>query len=216
MQNYETIIQRVWEDHSFKSEFINNPKSILKDLGYKIADSIKIIVHEDSSDEMNFVLLEQSQAELTNFSDDPVVGKVMSKAYTDAEFKGRLLSNPIAAVEEVLGIKPPPHIVIYENTKTEIHMVLPQNPETQVELSDADLALVAGGKGIMLNFNTVGDWMIKTGTSTQHMGESIRSSFGEDNPLGLMLSGMGPLMIGGGNVLQKTYEWLTRNRDPLA
>ena len=216
MQNYESIVKKTHEDKAFKAELIKNPKKVLKDLGYNLDDKITITVHEDSSKLMHFVLLSKDQMEMMNLGNDPIVGKVMVRAYGDAKYKARLLKDPIPAVEEVLGIKPPTKIVIHENTANEIHLVLPDNPKSSRELNDADLALVAGGKGFQVDFNTVGAWMIQSGDKMSTVGAGIRKSFGAENPVGLLFSGLGPMTVGGGNVLQKTYAFLTKGKNKTA
>jgi hypothetical protein len=77
--------------------------------------------------------------------------RVVERAWSDEDFKSLLLRDPLAAVaEEGLDI---PEAVrgcgvrfrVVEDTDEVRHIVLPARPDD--ELSDLELAVVAGGKG---------------------------------------------------------------------
>ncbi|MGK5095258.1 NHLP leader peptide family RiPP precursor [Deltaproteobacteria bacterium TL4] len=198
MQKFEEIIQRTWNDASFKQKFISDPKSVLKEYGNEIGENLQVSVHDDSQDTMHFVLLDKSQMAGTNLKSDPIVGKVMTRAHEDASYKKRLLSDPKNAVQEVLGIKAPANVQVHENTSRHLHIVLPANPDSSGELSDSDLAMVAGGKGLAINCDSVGGFMGKTGEFAGKVGDF----FGE-NAFGRLFDSLGPLLTGGGNMLTK-------------
>lgn len=73
------------------------------------------------------------------------VGQITAKAWNDAAFKQRLLSDPNAVMKEY-GLEVPAgvKIKIVEDTDTVSHLSLPPKP-TGKELSEEDLAAVAGG-----------------------------------------------------------------------
>ena len=204
MQKFEEIIQRTWKDTNFKKTFIKDPKSVLKEYGNQIGDDIKITVHDDSKDAVHFVLLEQGQMAGTNLESDPLIGKVMVRAHKDKKFKERLLKSPASAVEEVLGVKAPSNIKVYENTSKHIHIVLPANPETTGELSDSDLAMVAGGK-LAMNCSGVGGFFDKAGATVNKVGDF----FGDKNAFGKMFDTIGPLLTGGGATLTKVSNFFS-------
>jgi hypothetical protein len=77
--------------------------------------------------------------------------RVVERAWGDDGFKARLLRDPIAAVEEE-GLVVPETVKyagiafrVVEDTEAVRHLVLPPPPCD--ELSDLELAVVAGGKG---------------------------------------------------------------------
>ncbi|MFD1175098.1 NHLP leader peptide family RiPP precursor [Paenibacillus puldeungensis] len=56
--------------------------------------------------------------------------QVIQKAWQDPSFKAKLLADPKAAIQEVLGVSFPDHIKIkaVEENSDEFYLVLPQNP----------------------------------------------------------------------------------------
>ena len=69
-------------------------------------------------------------------------GKVAAKAWSDADFKQRLLADPRAALAE-LGVEPPQGLEnvtlkVVENTADIVHLVLPAAP-VEGELDEAAL-----------------------------------------------------------------------------
>lgn len=148
MANFQDVIRRAWTDETFKNRLLADPKSALAEVGQQIPESIAVKVHVNSSDELNFVLMEKGQIEGTKLEElDPVIGKVTNRAWEDSAFKAKLLNDPKAAIQEVTGLVPPASwtVNIYENTPTMKHLVIPVKPPTSGELSDADLEQVAGG-----------------------------------------------------------------------
>ena len=70
-------------------------------------------------------------------------------AAKDAEYKKALVADPKKVVAMQLGQDLPDALAIkvVEDTAEVMHMVLPYAPAEGAELSDADLEMVAGGKG---------------------------------------------------------------------
>lgn len=56
--------------------------------------------------------------------------QVIQKAWEDPEFRERLLHDPKAVIQEMLGIQLPEHIQLktLEETPDQIYLVLPPNP----------------------------------------------------------------------------------------
>ncbi len=73
--------------------------------------------------------------------------QVIARAWSDPDFKAKLLNDPKAAVASY-GIDLPAglNLKIVENTANTFHMVLPATPSQAGDLSDADLQNLAGGK----------------------------------------------------------------------
>jgi hypothetical protein len=72
--------------------------------------------------------------------------KVIAKAWSDAAFKQRLVSDPKAALAElgITGLPAELEIKVVENTPSAVYLVLPPAPPG--ELSESELDAIAGGR----------------------------------------------------------------------
>jgi hypothetical protein len=71
-------------------------------------------------------------------------GQLVARAWSDDEFKARLLAEPTPALaEQGIDIPPGIEVQVHENTSTVLHMALPPKPTE--DLSDEQLDAVAGG-----------------------------------------------------------------------
>ncbi len=77
--------------------------------------------------------------------------KVIAQAWTDEEFKKRLIEDPATVLNEN-GIEIPEGMAVrfVEGKENEILVPLPPRPPESAELSDEDLEKVAGG---IVNYN---------------------------------------------------------------
>jgi len=72
-------------------------------------------------------------------------GQLVAKAWTDDQLRSRLLSDPSAVLQENgFPIPPGVQIKVIENTDKMVYLPLPARPSKE-ELSEEDLAQVAGG-----------------------------------------------------------------------
>jgi len=73
-----------------------------------------------------------------------MMGELITRAWGDAAFKAKLLSDTMAVLKEN-GIAVPENVTVkaVENTDKVFHLVIPPKPSD--ELSDEDLRKVAGG-----------------------------------------------------------------------
>jgi hypothetical protein len=71
--------------------------------------------------------------------------KVVTKAWSDPEYKARLMSDPKAVLAEAgVDVTEGVEIEVHEDTDTTMHMVLPASPAGET-LSEQDLEQIAGG-----------------------------------------------------------------------
>lgn len=71
--------------------------------------------------------------------------KIIAKAWSDEEFKNRLVSDPITVLKENgVDVGSVGKIEVVQNSKDVAYLVLPAKPAK--ELSDADMEQIAGGK----------------------------------------------------------------------
>ena len=194
---YEEIIQKTWNNEAFKNELMNDPKTVLG-----LDGNVEVKVFDDSADKLHFVLLSESQYGQASIDDNSIIGQVTRRAHEDASFKARLLTDANSAVQEVAGIEAPAAIEIHENTASVLNIVLPANPEATGELSDTDLSMVAGGKGLELNCTTISSGLNKAGGLMDTVGSLLPGNFGG------LFSSMGPLLTGGGNITTSVSNFL--------
>ncbi len=73
---------------------------------------------------------------------DEMKGQILSRAEEDAEFRARLIADPMATISHEFGADIPDGIdvVVHEESATSAHLVLPPSPV----LTDAELESVAG------------------------------------------------------------------------
>jgi hypothetical protein len=77
----DAAIQRALKDEKFREEFMKNPKAVIeKELGFKLADKVKIKVHKETLHDVHIVLpatLPKSDVEgqeaWGDFADPPAV-----------------------------------------------------------------------------------------------------------------------------------------------
>lgn len=77
-------------------------------------------------------------------SSQEIYSKVIAKAWSDPQFKEKLLKNPESTLQaEGFEIPQGTKIILHENTDKELYLVIPQKPEG--ELTDEQLEAVSGG-----------------------------------------------------------------------
>ena len=80
---------------------------------------------------------------MKSFDRAEILGTVRDRAASDPAFRSQLLSDPSAAMSDLLGTPVPDavSITVHEESLTDIHLVIP----ALSNLSQEDLELVAGG-----------------------------------------------------------------------
>jgi hypothetical protein len=76
--------------------------------------------------------------------------QLIEKAWNDPEFKAKVVRDPKGMLEQYLGKALPQDVKIYvhEEDNNTLHFSIPPTPSKMAELSDDDLAKVAGGTEI--------------------------------------------------------------------
>ena len=77
--------------------------------------------------------------------------QLLTKAAEDGDFRTRLLADPNATISSETGVTIPEgfHVAVHEDSRTTAHLVLPPSPA----LTEADLAMAAGGLSVMGTWN---------------------------------------------------------------
>src|ERR1044072_131451 len=73
--------------------------------------------------------------------------QLIEKAWKDPQFKAKVVRDPKGMLEQHLGKTLPQEVKIYvhEEGNNTLHFSIPPSPSKMAELSDDDLAKVAGG-----------------------------------------------------------------------
>lgn len=142
---YEELSQRLQNSEEFKNRFLSEPKSVLKEIGIEVPDSITVEVHEDTATVKNFVIPVKSTEENETTASNPLFRKAIAKAHSDASFKTQLMQNPKSTIAELTGDGLPEDldIHVHGNTSSLKHIVV--SVAHSEELSEHELETVAGG-----------------------------------------------------------------------
>ena len=84
--------------------------------------------------------------------DQKMYAEIIQKAWEDAEFKSRLVKDPVGAIETLTGTKlnlpADKKIVVRDQTNESVFYInIPAKPSDDIELSEDQLEMVAGGMG---------------------------------------------------------------------
>jgi nitrile hydratase alpha subunit len=122
---FAEAVARAWKDSAFHAQLRKSPKEALSALGYKVPDGVELHVVEDTERDRHMALPEAETFD-----------KIREALHTRLD---RGLPLP-----EGVSLK------LLQNTKSHKFFVLPVAPPATDELSDEQLANVAGG-GTMVN-----------------------------------------------------------------
>jgi|GEM_PF-1695590 len=66
MENsFAKIISKIWEDPKFKEEFMKDPRFYLQNEGIEIPENVKVVVHENTDEEIHITIPQKPTGELT-------------------------------------------------------------------------------------------------------------------------------------------------------
>jgi len=143
-------LAKLGTDIAFRNEMTANPKQVLSNEfpEFKLEDNVKVLVHENTMQEMHIILIPTEQM-IFNSPVEEKVEKVLDKAILDEGFKKLLMADPKGTLtKELPEFSVPSDFKVYfhENTATEIHLLLPPLQPVDDELSPSELQAVSGGK----------------------------------------------------------------------
>lgn len=77
---------------------------------------------------------------------------IVSRAWKDDDFRKEFVADPKGTLEKYSEQKMPDNvkIIVHEEDDTTMHLTIPQKPANLGELSDEDLAKVAGGVDVAI------------------------------------------------------------------
>lgn len=148
------IVARAMQDETLKKSLLSDPDKVLFDGGVT-STGMHYKVVEDTATLKNIILPSQPLTDAMKLEVLPeganpaqITRYIITRAQADETYKKQVVSD-INTVLQDLGISLPPGISlnIVANTDDITYIVIPYAPPTTGELSDEQLAAVAGGKG---------------------------------------------------------------------
>ncbi len=136
--NWARVTEKANTDEAYQSRLKLNAKAACREVGCEVPDGTEIEVIDCNPNAQNLILGAKGYS--------TEIDAMLDRAVKDAAFKQRLLESPNATVEAAIGEKLPEgfNVVIHEKRPGKIFLFL-SNKESNVELSDQELAAVAGG-----------------------------------------------------------------------
>lgn len=148
------IVAKAMQDEELKKSLLANPDKVLAEGGVT-ASGIQYKVAEDTATQKNITLPFQPLTDAMKLDSLPdgaspaqITRYIITKAQADESYKKQVLSD-IDTVLQDLGVTLPQGISlnILANNADMQYIVIPYTPPASGELSDEQLAAVAGGKG---------------------------------------------------------------------
>ncbi len=136
--NWARVTEKANMDEAYQLRLKLNAKSACREVGCEVPDGTEIEVIDGNPNTQHLILGAKGYSK--------EIDAMLDRAVTDAAFKQRLLDDPNSTVEAAIGEKLPEgfDVVIHEKRPGRVFLFL-ANKESGVELSDQELATVAGG-----------------------------------------------------------------------
>ena len=128
---YGEVVAKCWEDEAYKKRFIEDPESVLTEAGFAVEEGVTYKVVEQPKLVKYVVLPAEDPKEAV---------QVVAKGFLNASERKDVIIPEGAEVR------------IIQNTDDTHYMVLPASPKS---LTQAELAMVAGGDSAKVNTNVV-------------------------------------------------------------
>lgn len=152
MASLSEVVGRATTDAAFRAELLKDPRNVLVRAGVPLPAGVSVQAFANDARTFHAALPTPQNKEMLAFvrTASPLAAKVYERAWSDAAFKQRLMTQPRQAFIEATGVTPPAslNLVAHEDTPQLLNVVVPHTPPAG-ELSDADLEQVAGGKGVI-------------------------------------------------------------------
>ncbi len=137
------FLKQVVSKPELRAQLLANPAATLKANGITVPDGAKVVIHDVPPGQPHLILPEKLD-QWDACCGATEVTAVVKAVFADPALRTQLFAAPGAVFAAVLGKEFPPagKMLVFANTASEFHLVIPVAGK---ELSDAELAAVAGG-----------------------------------------------------------------------
>ncbi len=126
---YGEVVAKCWEDEAYKKRFLEDPETVLSEAGFVVEEGVTYKVLEQPK-LVRYIVLPHEDAK--------GAVQVLAKGFLNQVEKKDIIIPDGAEVR------------IIQNTEDIRHLILPASPKT---LTQAELAMVAGGDSVSVNTN---------------------------------------------------------------
>lgn len=135
-ENGARIVAKAWLDHEFKSRLISDAKTTLRELGFALNRTPKLVVLEDTDTVHNVIVCTLCSCYPYELLGNPPWW------YKQDSYKQEIVMAPKRKLEEMFKLSVPANVEVrvYDSTSDIRYMVLPKRPEGTEGLSEEQLA----------------------------------------------------------------------------
>ncbi|MGB8698077.1 MAG: NHLP leader peptide family RiPP precursor [Thermosynechococcaceae cyanobacterium] len=129
-----SVITKAVREPEFRSQFIANPKTVLRDMAVEVPPDQNVTVLESQEGKVFFVLPLLSETDIQQLKESldtvhphrSVRSRILLKSAQDPAYKARLLQEPKAVLQdEGIAIPTSAELTLLENSPQQLYIVLP-------------------------------------------------------------------------------------------
>jgi nitrile hydratase len=130
------IVAKAWLDPEFKSRLLKDAKGTLRELGFALNRTPKLVVLEDTESVRNVIVCTLCSCYPYELLGNPPWW------YKHDSYKEAIVRNPKRTLDEMFDLRVPPDVEVrvYDSTSDIRYMVLPRRPDGMQEMSEEELA----------------------------------------------------------------------------
>ncbi|MFN3361053.1 MAG: NHLP leader peptide family RiPP precursor [Pseudanabaenaceae cyanobacterium] len=148
IRSLDDLMQLAQTDANFRQELLSNPKAALASVGVNENTDAELTVLEESDKEVYLIIPPAEDATDLVSANDPIA-QLLGRAATDEALRQEMLADPKGVIARETGMVIPEEasVSVFQQTPQNVYLILPRpaSGETDRELTEEELATVAGG-----------------------------------------------------------------------
>ncbi len=135
-ENGARIVAKAWLEPEFRRRLLNDAKTTLRELGFALNRTPKLVVLEDTSSVRNIIVCTLCSCYPYELLGNPPWW------YKQDRYKQEIVTSPTKKLEEMFKLKVPPtvEVRVHDSTSDIRYMVLPKRPDGTARMSEEQLA----------------------------------------------------------------------------